>query len=149
VEVIGPESRLRQLTGATTEPVSVAGRSEKITDVVNIGVVDSAVRLAQAQSATVLVEINPAPVERELSGVPVRGRNLRAGLQAQMEPNLIRVTARGRREVLVDLRADAVDAFVNLEGLGPGRYNLRIQVDPSQLFGIGAITPANVDVTIR
>lgn len=149
VDVVGPESRLRQLSGATTEPVSVAGRSERVSDNVTIGVVDSAVRLAQAQSATVVVEINPAPVEHELSGVPVRRRNLGSGLQAQIEPNLIRVTARGRREALADLRADAVDAFVNLEGLGPGHYNLRIQVDPSQNFGVSAITPASVDVTIR
>jgi YbbR domain-containing protein len=149
VEVIGPESRLRQLTGATTEPVSVAGRTERVSDVVTIGVVDSAVRLVRVQSATVVVEVNPAPVEHELSGVPVRGRNLGSGLQAIMEPNLIRVTARGRREALADLRADAVNAFVNLEGLGPGHYNLRIQVDPTQNFGVSAITPAVVDVTIR
>jgi len=116
---------------------------------VTIGVVDSAVRLAQAQRATVVVEIHPAPAERELSGVPVRRRNLGTGLQAQIEPNLIRVTARGRREALADLRADSVDAFVNLEGLGPGRYNLRVQVDPSQNFGVSVITPAAVDVTIK
>ena len=149
VEVVGPESRLRQLAGATTEPVSVAGSRERVRDVVTIGVVDSAVRLSQAQRATVIVEILPAPVERELTGVPVRRRNLGSGLQAQIEPNLIRVTVRGRREALANLRADSVDAFVNLEGLGPGRYNLRVQVDPSQSFGVSGIAPAVVDVTIR
>jgi len=149
VEVVGPESRLRQLSGATTEPVSVAGKREPVDDVVTIGVVDSSVRLVQAQSATVHIEIVPAPGERELSGVPVRRRNLGSGLQAQIEPSIIQVIVRGRRESLSGISSDAVDAFVNLEGLGPGRYNLRVQVDPPKDFGVSAMTPAVVDVTIK
>ena len=30
-----------------------------------------------------------------------------------------------------------IDAFVDLAGLGPGTYNLRVQVDPSEEFGVG------------
>ena len=80
VEVAGPESRLRQLTDATTEPVEVTGSRSRVRDVVTVGVSDSAVRLVQPQNATVLVEVVPAPVERELAGVPVRWRNLGTGL---------------------------------------------------------------------
>jgi YbbR domain-containing protein len=149
VEVAGPESRLKQLTGATTEPVEVTGSRARVRDVVTVGITDSAVRLVQAQDATITVEVLPAPVERDLSGVPVRWRNLGAGLGAQVRPTLTRVTVRGRREALADLRAGAIDAFVDLAGLGPGKYNLRVQVDPSQTFGVSAIDPAVVDVTIR
>src|SRR6476660_553799 len=149
VDVAGPESRLRQLTGATTEPVEVTGSRARVHDVVTVGITDSAVRLVQAQNATITVEVLPAPVERDLSGVPVRWRGLGAGLSAQIRPTLTRVTVRGRREALVDLRAGVIDAFVDLAGLGPGRYNLRVQVDPSQTFGVSAIDPAVVDVTIK
>ena len=96
-----------------------------------------------------IVEILPAPVERELPGVPVRWRNLGIGLRAQVQPTLTRVTVRGRREALSDLRAGTIDAFVDLAGLGPGRYNLRVQIDPSQTFGVSAMNPAVVDVTIK
>ena len=149
VEVAGPESRLRQLTGATTEPVEVTGSRSRVRDIVTVGISDSAVRLVQPQNATVLVEVVPAPVERELAGVPVRYRNLGAGLRAQVQPSLTRVTVRGRRESLGDLRAGAIDAFVDLAGLGPGRYNLRVHSDPSQLFGVSSMNPAVVDVTIK
>ena len=94
-------------------------------------------------------QLLPAPVERDLHGVPVRWRNLGTGLRAQLSPTLTRITVRGRREAVVDLRAGAIDAFVDLAGLGPGRYNLRVQVDPSQTFGVSAIDPAVVDVTIK
>jgi YbbR domain-containing protein len=149
VEVVGPESRLRQLSSATTEPVSAAGSRDRIRDVVTVGVSDSAVRLAQPVSATVVVEVLPAPVEREFAGVPVRWRNLGTGLSAKVEPSLTRITVRGRREALADLRAGTIDAFVDLAGLGPGRYNLRVQMDPAQNFGVSGMTPSTVDVTIK
>jgi YbbR domain-containing protein len=149
VEVVGPQSRLRQLANATTEPVSVAGGRERIRDQVTVGVSDSSVRLVQPVAATVVVDILPAPVEREFAGVAIRWRNLGPGLRAQLEPTLTRVTVRGRKEAVADLRAGGLDAFVDLAGLGPGRYNLRVQVDPAQNFGVSAISPPTVDVTIK
>ena len=52
VEVAGPESRLRRLTGATTEPVDVTDARARVADVVTVGIADSAVRLVKAQNAT-------------------------------------------------------------------------------------------------
>ena len=149
VEVAGPESRLRTLTGATTEPVDVTGARNRVSDVVTVGVADAAVRLVKAQTARVSVEVMPAPGERELPGVPVRYHNLGSGLGAQIKPVLTKVTVRGRRDAIQGLRPGEVEAFVDLAGLGPGRYNLRVQVDPSRDFGVSSIEPAVVDVTIR
>ncbi len=150
VRIEGPESRVRQLAEATTEPVVVTGSRDRVRDSVTIGLADSAVRLAEPpQTATIVVEVLPAPLERELSGVPVRWRNLAAGLRAQVLPSVSKVTVRGSREGLGGLRADAVEAFVDLAGLGPGHYNLRVQVEPSQDFGLASLSPAVVDVIIK
>ena len=149
VEVRGPESRVRRLAEAITEPVTVTGSRERVRDVVTVGVADSALRLAQPQSATVVVEVLPAPVERDVSDVLVRWRNLGAGFRAELVPQRARVTVRGRKDTLGSLRADTIEAFVDLAGLGPGRYNLRVQTDPSQDFGVSAVAPQVVDVTIK
>jgi YbbR domain-containing protein len=149
VQVIGPESRVRQLASATTEPVVIRGSRGRVRDVVTVGVEDASVRLLQPQQATVVVEIVPSPIERDVDGVPVRWRNLGGGLRARVTPTLVRVSVRGQRDVLAGLRADSVDAFVDLTGLGPGQYNLRVQIDPSQQFGVGTIAPAVVSVTVR
>jgi YbbR domain-containing protein len=150
VEVVGPESRLRELTNATTEPISVAGQRANVTDTVTIGVSDSALRLARAQSATVIVEVLPAPVERDLPGVPIRWRNLGPQLTARITPTVLRVTVRGRRPSLDSIRATSIDAFVDLAGLGPGQYNLRVQVDTTQNdFGVSSMDPSVVQVTIK
>jgi YbbR domain-containing protein len=149
VEIVGPDSRVRQISEATTEPVSVKDAKTRVRDGVTIGVLDSSVRLAQPQNANVTVEIWPAPVEKKLADVPVRWRNLGNGLRAQLSPQLVHVTVRGSKESLGDVRGDSVQAFVDLAGLGSGRYNLRVQADPSESFGVVAIDPAVVSVTIK
>jgi YbbR domain-containing protein len=150
VEVIGPESHVREVAAATTEPVEIEGKYERVRDVVAVGVRDSSVRLVQQSlNVTVVIEILPAPVEREVSGVPVRFRNLAAGLAARITPSVARVGIRGQREALGRIRPDTIEAFVDLAGLGPGRYDLRVQVDPSEEVGVGAVSPSAVSVTIK
>jgi YbbR domain-containing protein len=150
VLVQGPESRVHQISEATTEPVVIEGKSARVRDVVAVGVADNAVRLMQAQNATVVIEILPAPVERDIAGVPVRWRNLRDGLPApKISPSVARVSVRGHQQALNGLRPDRIDAFVDLTGLGRGQYNLRVQVDPSQDFSLRTVTPGVVAVTIK
>jgi YbbR domain-containing protein len=149
VEIVGPDSHVRQVAEATTEQVSVRDAKVRVRDSVTIGIVDSFVRLSQAQKANVTVDIWPAPVERRMPDVPVRWRNLGVGLRAQMSPQLVHVTVRGSKDPMAGLRGDNVLAFVDLAGLGGGRYNLRVQVDPAESFGVVAIDPAVVSVLIR
>lgn len=150
VEIEGPESRVKKLANATTEPISVSGARGNVRDVVAVGLIDSAVRLIKPQDVTVIVEVLPAPIEREFEGVLVRARNLGSGLAApRISPGAVALAVRGRREALSGVDANSVDAFVDLAGLGPGQYNLRVQVDPSQHFGVSDIKPAVVGVTLR
>lgn len=149
VEIIGPDSRVRQVAEATTELVSVKDANSRVRDNVTVGVADSSVRLVEAQSTNVTVEIWPAPVERQLQDVPVRYRNLSQGLRANLSPQFSHVTVRGSKDNLAGLRGDNIQAFVDLAGLGSGRYNLRVQVDPADRFGVVSIDPAVVSVVIR
>jgi YbbR domain-containing protein len=149
VDIVGPESRVRQVHEATTEPVAIKDAKSRVRDGVTVGVVDTSVRLTQPQIAQVTVEIWPAPVERRIADVPVRYRNVAQGLTAQLSPRFVQISVRGAQEVLSQLQADAVQASVDLAGLGTGRYNLRVQVDPAERFGVVAIDPAVVSVTIK
>jgi YbbR domain-containing protein len=149
VEIVGPESNVRQVSEARTEPVDVSGARARVRDVVNIGVADSSVRLVEPQNATVIVDVLPAPVEKQIENVPVRARNLRNRLQVDASPKTVRVTVRGPREALAALQSESIVAFVDLAGLGTGQYNLRVQVDPAQDYGVTAIAPAVVSITVR
>ena len=60
VEVEGPETALRALKAAVTEPVSVQDQTRAIREVVTIGLTDSSLRLRSAQTAVVTITIAPA-----------------------------------------------------------------------------------------
>lgn len=59
VEVSGPETSLKRLVAAITEPVSVTEQTRTVREVVNIGVPDSTLRLRSPQTAVVTVTIAP------------------------------------------------------------------------------------------
>ena len=59
VEVAGPESALKRLQAAITEPVSVVDQTRSVREVVTIGVADASLRLRTPQTAVVTVTISP------------------------------------------------------------------------------------------
>ncbi len=61
VEVVGPESRLRDLTEAMTEPIDVTGVSAPLRRMVTVGVDDPSLRLSAPGSARVTIAVVPAP----------------------------------------------------------------------------------------
>jgi len=148
VEVIGPSSDLHALREATTEPVVVDGLSRNVEETVTVGVDDSALRLREPLSATVRIEIMPSPIERTFETVRVEPRNTPGGAQAEVTGTVL-VAVRGGREALAQIDASQVVAYVDLAGLGPGRYNLPVRIDPSRAFGVSRVEPAVVEVRIR
>lgn len=59
VEVAGPESALKRLLAAMTEPVVVTDETRSVREVVTIGVPDASLRLTSPQTAVVTVTISP------------------------------------------------------------------------------------------
>ena len=59
VEVAGPESALKRLRAAITEPVSVEDQTRPVREVVTVGVADPSLRLVNPQTAVVTVTIAP------------------------------------------------------------------------------------------
>ena len=149
VLVVGPESRLRQLTEAMTEPVAVAGATAPVRAEVTVGVPDLALRLSVPRRAVVTVDVVPAPAERTLRQVPVHVRNVSAQLTAQVVPPVVTVRVRGSRPQVQSLRSDSVDAFIDLAGLGSGSYNLTVQAEARGQLGVVDVEPPVVQVTLQ
>ncbi len=59
VEVAGPESALKRLDAAVTEPVTISEETRSVREVVTIGVPDASLRLTRPQTAVVTVTISP------------------------------------------------------------------------------------------
>jgi hypothetical protein len=148
VEIEGPESVLRDLNQATTEPVDLKASAGQVRETVTIGILNSSARLRVPQNAVVTIEILPVRTERTIA-VPLRMQQLRPGQRAQSNPANVTITLRGDEEALRRLGTDAIEAAVDLTGLGAGRYQLPVRVAPSRLYGVVRVIPAQVQVTIR
>lgn len=149
VDVVGPESVMKQLSEATTEPVNITGATARVRDTVTIGLPEAAAHLRVPRSAVVTVDVLPAPIERVLTQVPVILRQAGRGLRVQVTPRQLTVTARGPGNLVRNLSPQAVPAFVDLSGLQRGQYNLPVRIDPTGDYTIEAVQPQTVRVTIR
>ena len=148
VEIVGPESAVKRAREALTETISVADLHEPAAAVVTIGLNDPALRLKTQRSVSVQVQILPGPGERTLRNRPVHLRNLGSHLSAQATPVVVDVGLRGSREALSRLDADAVNAYVDVAGLGAGDYMLAVHADASDQAGVTHIDPATIKVRI-
>jgi YbbR domain-containing protein len=149
VEVFGPESAMKRLKEATTEPVSVSGQRSQIREEVTIGLTEGSLRVSSPGRVTVTVPIQPRAVDRLLTAVPVRVRNAGRGVSAQVTPAVVAVAVRGPKDVVEALRPDTVAAFVDLAGLRPGRYNRPVLLAPAQDVVVVRTEPATVQVRIK
>lgn len=148
VEIVGPESSVRRAAVAITEQFSVSGSRSTVSGTVTVGTLDSALRVKTSRSATVEVEILPAPLERTVRGLPVHWRQLSPKLTAQFAPPTVDVTVRGKREALGRLSADDVSAYVDLSGVGAGEYVLPVRAEAMREAGVTHIEPSTVQVRI-
>jgi YbbR domain-containing protein len=146
VEVLGPISVLSTLTQAITEPVAVTGVSAPVTETVNIGVADPAIRLRQPQTARVAVTVAPAPVEWSVSDIAVTPRNVHG--RVQVIPTRITAWVRGPREAMTS-DSTMFEASVEVEGLQAGEHQVPVTVVAPARVGVIRLEPAEVSVRIR
>jgi YbbR domain-containing protein len=149
VEIVGPESSVKRVAAALTEPISIAGAREDVRGTVPVGVLDSTLRLKKSRTVVVDVQILPAPFERVIRGLPVRWRNLSPNLVLQFSPVAVDVNVRGARESLNRIGADDLAAFVDVMGLGTGEYSLPVRAESARTeAGVFQIEPSKVQVRI-
>ena len=149
VEVVGPESALRRVTEAITEPVWVGSATTDVRSSVIVGVADQGVRLKVARNAVIVVGILPAPEARRLASVPVRIRNLASGLTARVTPATVGVRVRGSKEAIDKISDASIVAYVDLEGVGAGDYGLPVRLAPTAFVGVDQLDPSIVSIHVQ
>lgn len=148
VEVVGPESVVKNVAEVLTEPVSVAGARDHVMQTVAIGVLDPSLRLRNARSAEVTVQIVPAPLERTVRSRPIHLRGLASSLEAQATPVTVDVGLRASRLAMSRIEPDSIVAYIDVAGLSPGLYTLTVHADSPPDVGVTHIEPASVQVRI-
>jgi YbbR domain-containing protein len=151
VAIVGPVDRLNDTVVATTEPIFIEGATAPVVETVNVGVTDAELRLKQPVTARVTVQVVPSTGQltaRTFSARPVTFRN-GEGQKATADPSAVTVTVAAPAAVLGRLEADAIQPYVDLTDLGPGRHVLAVHVDLGGDYALRAISPSTVTVRIR
>ena len=149
VEVAGPMRYLVELAEVMTETISVADASATVRETVAIGVADRALRLNDAQTAQVTVEILPAPRTQVFDGVEVLAKNPDLARSVTFEPSHVTVHVRGSPDALRQAVSKTVQAVVDLAGMAAGRYTVPVHVTLGQGVSVDAIDPTTIEVLIR
>ena len=146
VRVVGPKSRVQEVEGAFTEPVSVEAADGTVVEQVNIGVEDPLLRIQGSARVRVTARIAAAQETRVITGVPVSVRNG----TGTPSPAAVRVTLAGLSSVLKDVGRSDVHAYVNVGSLeAAGRVPVTVDLAP----GLAGVTvkecePPQVMVTL-
>jgi hypothetical protein len=148
VEVVGPESVLRGLDEAMTEPISIANATRPVREVVTIGVVDPRVRLRTVQTAEVTVQIVAGSSLATLTQVPVQIRNLDNGLRGRLSPASVTLTVRGTDQGVTAAGADLLDVHVDAAGLKPGDHTVEVRTRGAQGLTVERVSPQTVRLRI-
>lgn len=149
VEIVGPESILRRVTEAITEPLWVGDAKADVRADAIVGVADEGVRLKSAKTAVVAVAIVPAPEERQLSAVPIRIRNLEAGLKATVTPAVVGVRVRGTKEAISKIGDTSIVAYVDLQSIGRGDYGLPIRLERAADIAVDHLDPTIASIHVE
>jgi YbbR domain-containing protein len=148
VEVVGPESSLRGLDEAMTEPISIANESRPVREVVTVGVADPSVRLRNPQTATVTIQIGPGVATKTLTNVPVTVTNAKSGLRARAAPAAVVVALKGTRDAIQAVTAESVEAHADASGLAAGDHVVEVKVQAGPGLTVESIAPRSVRVRI-
>jgi YbbR domain-containing protein len=142
VEVVGPESSLRGLDEAMTEPITVAGANRPVREVVTIGVADPVVRLRTPQTAEVTVQIVAGSSDRTIPGLPVQIKNLDNGLRGRLNPARVAISVRGTAQGVKAVSAEALDLHVDAAGLAPGDHTVDVRAGTVPGLAIDGVNPS-------
>jgi len=126
VRVEGPTSRVDEVDSAFTEPVSVDGARDTVTDTVTIGIADPLLRVLVTPRVKVTARIRERHATRTFKGVAVEVR----GASAAARPNRVDVTVTGPAASLPGLAAADVRAYVDAARAVGGRAPVAIEIGP-------------------
>lgn len=117
VRIAGPRSRIQETGSAFTEPLSIEGAQSNVSDVVNMGLDDTLLRVLGSPRVRATVRIQEVEGERALDGLPIDVR----GGEGTTRPPAVRVIVAGPASLLASLAPSDVRPWVDLSAGPPGR----------------------------
>ena len=127
VRIVGDQAVLEGVESMALEPFSVSGMSEKATIEAEL-VVPEGVRLLDAPTVSVALDIREKTDFQEHTQIPVEITGLSDGLEATVTPNVVDLRVEGRVSLLALVKRSDIKVDVDVTGLTAGTYELPLSV---------------------
>ena len=144
--IYGDEAALEKISYIPVN-INVEGLSEKTEFTVNISL-PSGVKEISTKSVVATVTLADVD-EKTIDNINIATRNLGSGLTAQaasQSDSVASVIVKGSKDNLEDITAENISAYVDLQGLGKGTHNVKVEVTGDDLKL--SYTPKTTTVTI-
>jgi YbbR domain-containing protein len=146
VRVAGPRSRVREIESAFTEPVSIEGASESVSESVGVGLEDPLLRLEGGSRVRVTAVVRETEETRTFQGLRVEPR----GRPARATPARVSVTVAGPASRVRELSPSDVRAFVAVPAVGTAPTRLKVEVEFGAGFvGLSLVAARPAEVAVR
>lgn len=132
-----------------TQPIDLTGHTRTFTATVKLIVPPGVTLPAGVDSVSVKVNIDEVSTEKTFKGVVLTPRGAPSGAGVTLAVTDVQVTFKGPYAVVSKIDPATLSAFVDLEGIGPGKHTLPIKVVlPEGVTELVGADPPTVEVTI-
>ncbi|AET66074.1 hypothetical protein Desor_0367 [Desulfosporosinus orientis DSM 765] len=124
VQVSGTPEALKGFDSVYIGPVDITGLGENKTFQIPLGEVKlpNGVSLLNGTTLNVTAQIEAGPVQKSISGVPVRIHNIGEGLELEQAIPPVDIAIQGLAENLKDVKAEQIQLWVDASGQAAGSY---------------------------
>ena len=147
VTIRGLPALIEDITSVTAQGVDVTGATATVIKEVAV-VAPQGVEVVEPRSIQVTVTIVPETGATKTLDVPVKVANGAANLKYTLEALTVKVTVHGPGSIIDGLRADSIDASVDVSGLAAGHYQENVAVRVPAGVRVSSTDPANIGVTV-
>lgn len=130
--VDGSEDVLDSLLFVNTEPVNIDGATGSVSQRVAIGDLPEGVTILRPSDGIVELRVaieDTTNTSQIIPSVPIEVTGLAPGLSAVVEPQVASITIDAPQSQLQSLAVSDISVGISAEGLGPGTFQLQIDVD--------------------
>jgi YbbR domain-containing protein len=150
VIIDGPADAIAKVLYLTTQPIDITGWSESkdVSDVaIDLSKLPAGVTVDH-KTVTVSIQIRKETFQQQIKDIPIKFVNVKAGTTATVSPTAATVTLEGSQPVVEGLTTKDISVVVDLNGAGPGTYQLQPRVIIPAGVQYLQIDPQNVSVTV-
>lgn len=149
--VDGPEDILKPLLVVNTSPVDISGATESVSQRVTIVGLPDGVTVVDPQEGMVEVRIaieDTTNTAQTIPSLPVEIVGLDPTLSAQLDQTTVSITIDAPQSVLQSLAATDIVVRVSAAELGPGVYEVEIEVSVPESVTLISSDPDTIELTI-